>query len=296
MFADDTKIYKRIYDNEDHISMQEDINRMLEWSEKWLLKFHPGKCHVVEISNTRVKNKFEYKMENTVLEHVDEEKDLGVTIDNQLDFEQHITNKVKTANKVMGTIRRMYKHLNESNFKKLYVGLVRPHLEYAQSVWSPGKKSQVDKLEEVQRRATKQIPGLSNMSYEDRLRKLKLPSLVYRRLRGDMIEMYKLLSPNNLYDPRITDFIKKKEHQVTTNMVLRSQNSQITEPTGKKRIRENYFTCRSQLLWNNLDKTIVGAPNVNIFKNRLDKHWRNQDFLYNYESPMNRLQTSNLPE
>jgi hypothetical protein len=61
-------------------------------------------------------------------------------------------------------------------------------------------------IENIQRRATKLIPGLSDLSYEDRLRPLKLPSLSYRRSRGDMIEVYKIMSGK--YDPEISNIVR----------------------------------------------------------------------------------------
>ena len=104
--------------------------------------------------------------------------------------------------------------------------------------------------------------------------------------------MYKMLCPQNLYDPRSTDFVHRKENRTTTPMILRGQRAQITEDVAKKKLRENFFTCRSELLWNNLDGNIVNVPNVNTFKNRLDKLWKQKGFLYDYESPINRLATS----
>ena len=92
----------------------------------------------------------------------------------------------------MGLIHRTFTHLDETTFLLLYKALIRPHLEYANVVWNPYKMKHVMALENVQRRVTKQIPGFKNMNYEDRLQKLKLPTLVYRRKRGDMIETYKI--------------------------------------------------------------------------------------------------------
>lgn len=71
---------------------------------------------------------------------------------------------------------------------------MRPHLEYAQIVWSPHFRTDQKSIENVQRRATKLISRLQNLSYEERLKALDLPSLEYRRLRGDLIQMYNLLS------------------------------------------------------------------------------------------------------
>ena len=71
----------------------------------------------------------------------------------------------------------------------LYKTLVRTHLEFASSVWHPYKSKYIEMIENVQRIATKQLPGLKNLSYPERLRKLKLPTLTLKRIRGDMIEL-----------------------------------------------------------------------------------------------------------
>jgi len=71
-------------------------------------------------------------------------------------------------------------------------------LEYANSVWYPKRKTDVDKLEWVQKRATKLILELSNKPYRERLKILYLPTLKYRRYRGDMIELFKIIK--GIYD------------------------------------------------------------------------------------------------
>jgi len=86
----------------------------------------------------------------------------------------------------IGLIKRNFEHISRNCFVTLYKSLVRSPLEYASSVWYPKrKKIDVDKLERVQKRATKLIPELSKKSYSDRLKALKLPTLKYRRYRGD---------------------------------------------------------------------------------------------------------------
>ena len=88
----------------------------------------------------------------------------------------------------MAVIRRSFTTLNKTNFPPLFKALVRSHLEYASSVWSPYKQKHKEAIEKVQRRATKQLPGMKDISYQERLEILKLPTLVYRITRGDMIE------------------------------------------------------------------------------------------------------------
>ena len=85
LFADNTKIYKQVEGRR----LQEDPNTFIAWSNKWLLKFHPQKCKVLEVSTT-VKKKYEYKIQNTSLEHASSEKDIGVIIDQNLTFQDHI--------------------------------------------------------------------------------------------------------------------------------------------------------------------------------------------------------------
>ena len=140
-----------------------------------------------------------------------EEKDIGVIIDSNLEFDKYVYFKINKANSTMAVIRRSFQKLDEDTFVSLYKALVRTHLDYAWCIWSPYKQNYKDALENVQRRATKQINGMSDMSYPDRLRKLKLPTLAYRRIRGDMIEIYKLL--HGKYDSNTSNIINLyKDH------------------------------------------------------------------------------------
>ena len=87
--------------------------------------------------------------------------------------------KVKLANVIVGLIRRTFSYLNPNMFVKLFTAFVRPHLEYAQVVWSPYLKKHIDIIENVQIRATKLVDGFRNMTYKERLQKLNLQTLAY---------------------------------------------------------------------------------------------------------------------
>ena len=201
LFADDTKIYRSVINIADCENLQSDIDSLSQWAQKWQMKFHPNKCKVMRLGNSNPE--FTYKMrteegDTVALEVSSIEKDLGVHMDNKLAFKDHIAKTVNKANQITGMIRRSFQFMDMDMFKSLFTSRVRPVLECGNTIWCPRHKKDVTAIENVQRRATKMVPGLHNLQYEDRLKKLKLPSLIYRRERGDMIETYKYLT--NIYN------------------------------------------------------------------------------------------------
>ena len=125
LYADDTKLCKGIFDETDMESLQSDLYEVCKWSKKWQLSFLPNKCKVMRLHVGRPKEqtkKFAYKLEenSAPLEYVTQEKDLGLIIDENLSFEQHIAEKIKKANSIMGVIRRTMEHLDCYYFKLLF--------------------------------------------------------------------------------------------------------------------------------------------------------------------------------
>ena len=223
------------------------------------------------------------------MQNIEFEKDIGVTTDSKLSFERHLNERINKANSMFSLIRRTFINLDEKNFKFLYKSMVRSHLEYASSVWSPYKTKYIDIIENVQKRATKQIPTLKELNYEERLKKLKLPTLVYRRIRGDMIETYKIL--NNIYDNAASNFLKCR-NRLEQNYTLRGHHQQLVHQRTNKQIRQHTFSIRITNIWNNLPCHVVEAPTLNTFKNRLDQHWKHQEILYNHKAALD-LGTTN---
>ena len=207
IFADDTKVYNGINNVENVKKLQESIDAMFEWTQKWLLKFNKEKCKLLHIGKSNKKNKYFIGTghQRINLDESDLEKDLGIYIDPNLDFRKHIKNTVKKSS------FSSYKILKNFTFKKsnilvpLFKTLVRPILEYGNVIWANGIKKYMTKIENVQRKFTKHISGISNIPYEERLKKIKLPSLEYRQLRGDMIQVFKIA--HNYYDKASVDNI-----------------------------------------------------------------------------------------
>ena len=150
LFADDTKIFTQIRTPEDAKVLQEDLDKLVEWSNKWLLKFHPSKCKVLDIG-TKERASYDYYINDTLLDHSTEEKDLGVFVDTKLKFSNHIAQKISKANNILGIIRRTFTYLDKSTLLQLYTSLVRPHLEYANPVWNPLYVKDIISIENVQR-------------------------------------------------------------------------------------------------------------------------------------------------
>ena len=277
LFADDTKVFKNIQNMMDSNILQNDLNIMSLWSDTWLLKFHPDKCKHMNISSNKNININNYDLGNTNLEHINSEKDIGVIIDSQLKFEEHIGVKVKKANQMFAVIRRTFQHLDEKQFLPLYKALVRSHLDYASSVWSPQSMKLIEQIEGVQRRATKQLPGMKDLTYAERLRKLKLPTLSYRRIRGDMIEVFKIIK--GFYDKEACSCIKMWK-DVAPRRGNRGHSLKIYPQHARTSLRKSSFALRVANIWNNLPAHVVHAESVNSFKNKLDKFWSDQELLY----------------
>ena len=116
-----------------------------------------------------------------LLDTIEKQNDLGVIIDTKLSFDDHIKQAVNKATKMTKIICRTFQFLEKNTLLPLYKTMVRTHIDYAIEVWYPYKKKNIIAIENVQRKATKELPGMRNLTYIERL---KLPSLSYRCLRG----------------------------------------------------------------------------------------------------------------
>ena len=123
-------------------------------------------------------------------------------------------------------------------------------------------------MERVQRRATKLVQSVRHLNYQDRLRSLKLPSMYYRRLRGDVITVYQILSGN--LRARTGSLLERDTSERTRN---HGKKLKLKQPRVNSKLRQASFCSRVIPCWNALPEEVVSAPNVNTFKNRLDKCW-----------------------
>ena len=119
--------------------------------------------------------------------------------------------------------------------------------------------------------------------YKERLERLKLPTLAYRRTRGDMIEVYKLLQGK--YDSNVSNIVKLHKDS-DTREGTRGHSLKLFIERACTNVRKESFSLRVNRLWNDLPEVVVTAQSVNSFKNCLDRHWSIREFLYNYKAAM----------
>ena len=260
IFADDTKIYQ-VSANSD--KLQEDINQVRQWSEKWQLPFNETKCKVLHIGPGNPLQT--YSMQDRTLESTSLEKDLGVQMDQDLKFRKQAASAIAKASKVMGVIRKSFQKMDHDTLPILFRTLVCPHLEYCNAIWGPFNRADQILVERVQRRATKLVPSIKNKPYSERLKFLNLPSLYYRHKRGDMILVYQLLNAGVDVHPGI--FFEKATSST------RGHKWKLKKPRAESRIRRNAFATRVVNDWNSLPHSVVESHSLNSFKSNLDAHW-----------------------
>ncbi len=118
-------------------------------------------------------------------------KDIGVTIESNLELFLHCKEAACKGNRLLGFINKKFSFKNKDITLPMYISLVRPHLEYAVQFWSPHHAKDIAKLEAVQRRSTKMISSLRNKSYKERLARQNLFSIEKRHRRGKLIDCLK---------------------------------------------------------------------------------------------------------
>ena len=145
----------------------------------------------------------------------------------------------------------------------MYKSLVRSILDYGGSVYYPSTKKNIQLIENIQRRATRIVPELRGLTYSERLKSLKLPTLLYRRKRYDLIQLYKIV--HGYEDIKPEKFFEFNEN------CTRSHLFKIQKKGCKKNLRLNSFPMRCINQWNSLSEDIVSSDTVLKFKTRLDR-------------------------
>lgn len=203
MYADDVKLFLSSNNLNSCKDLQDDLNNFYKWCHRNVMSLNLSKCKVMTYSR-RNPLIFDYNIGDNHLMRVNLMLDLGLLLDNKLNFNSHIITMVNKAYGVLGFIKRWAKEFADPYItKNLYISLVRPILEYGSVIWDPIYNNYGSMIESVQKqflifclRNLGWNNGLNLPSYESRLALIKLPSLQSRRTMLNIIFISKTIMGN----------------------------------------------------------------------------------------------------
>ena len=132
-----------------------DLNKIAEWEFIWQMQFNIDKCFILRVGRPKHKLVHVYTVHNPNVSETNSAKYLGLTITSDLQWNQHIKNITNKANSILGLLRRNLRIPSQTIKTHAYQSLVRPHLEYASTVWDPHTQNNIHKLDMIQRRAAR---------------------------------------------------------------------------------------------------------------------------------------------
>ena len=266
IFADDSKIYRHIHSPVDVHQLQEDLQEVERWSLEWKLRYNTSKCQTLRIGTKNMQSdRPTYKLNGVNLENIQEQRDLGVTIDSSLEFETHINKSSQRAYAAWGIARRTFEKMSPALFRLVYKTFIRPHVEFCPQVWSPYKKFRIKKIEKVQRITTKGVIGMRGLEYPERLKELQLTTLEERRERGDLLETHKIL--HKLHTTDLSHLFQVRNRTDRDFLKLYKSHNRTLK-------RGKHFSQRVISKWNMLDNDTKRSTSSNQFKSRYDKFKR----------------------
>ena len=189
LFADDCVLYRNIHSLQDCLALQEDLTSLGQWEADWQMKFNVAKCHSMRVTRHQHHKQilFDYSLHNQTLENVQSAKYLAITITDNMDWGQHVSEISSKATKTLGFLRRSTKEV-------AYKTLIRPKLEYTAPIWSPHSKLQNNQIEKVQRTAARWTcrRRRNTSSVGVMLDELEWPSLEARRDKSSVFLFHKI--------------------------------------------------------------------------------------------------------
>lgn len=261
LFADDSILYLEIKCLGDQARLQEDLNKIFQWADKWQMCFNAAKCEALTITRKTKALQHTYEVDGHCIKKSSKHKYLGVTINHHLDWKDHVLNITSSARSTMGILRRNLSSCPEKTKSKAYQALVRPKLEYASACWNPYAREQVNLLEAVQRQAARFV--LNNYertaSVTQMLQRLEWDSLATRRLLNQCTMFFKI-HHGLVSIPFPTTVIPSTRQGRNTN----TMSYQTIQPRVNS-YRYSFFV-RIIPVWNRLPTPVTSAVSVRQFQ------------------------------
>ena len=267
VYVDDTKVIKKICNEEDVENLQEDLSKLHKWGQENNMEFNKGKFVVLRYGkNTEIKENTSYFSGDTdeIIEEKESTRDLGVIMQNDAGFEEHIEKVCKKVRQKSGWLFRSFYNRQGWFLRHMWNSLIQPHIDYCSQLWAPGEGGELQKIEKLLKDFTAKIPELRELSYWERLAKIKLNSQQRRIERYQIIYVWKTLE-KIVPDTNIT--LANDE----TSRVGRMCKVPALKSKERKK-REISFQIAGPKLFNCLPKAIRNLKNIGVeeFKEKLD--------------------------
>ena len=286
LYADDTKIWREILSFSDHHIIQNDINRLYDWSVRNKMNFHPKKCKALSVTLQRNVldnlpfNIFLYEINENFINYVQSQTDLGVEVNTRFTWGAQCDGLAAKASSRLGLLRRTCHFATDTKQKRsFYLALVRSIFEHCSVIWAPQRATQLDKFAAIQKRAVKWINGEPFTSYSDEMfaakqKDLNILPIKLKFIYNDLVLFYKIVNqlvPVDLpgymtvcvlEDSRYT----RRNAQIHDMTDVSSYKSSITPCTDA--LRHSYFH-RTMLRWNHLPVSIRQVECLSKFKSNL---------------------------
>lgn len=271
LFADDSLLYLTVSSLNDCQRLQDDLNQLISSTNKWQMTFNASKCFVLRITNKRTIVDYNYTMHGQQLKKVSHNPYLGVELSSNLSWDHHINNITAKANRSLAFIRRNLGNCPETIKKQAYVTLVRPHVEYASSVWDPHLQKHIQQIEMIQRRSARFIKrSYSNEpgTVSSILKELNLTSLQVRRKINRLLLLHKIIH-KEICVPL------PSYAQPSSSRTRQFHPSRFASIGTNTNTYKHSFFPKTLLEWSSIPTNIIEVAEYEAFKARLIQHITN---------------------
>ena len=292
LYADDTKIWRKILSESDHEALQNDISYLHNWSIANKMSFHPHKCKVVSIANRlppllgiMPNIQYYYDLGEVTLDYADNERDLGVDINLKLNFNDQCERLYSKANQQFGLTKRTCYFVNDIKRKRaLYLSLIRSQFEHCSPVWRPTGKTMIDKLENLQKRCIKWILSEEWLRYNNyityirKCRQVRLLPLSKRFDFNDLVLFFKVI--RNLIPLDLPSYLQfyngnsrlRSCHFDNLSIIssLSPKCNGLSDTNNNCALNRSFF-YRAHLQWNLLPLEIRSLERLSMFRSEVMK-------------------------
>ena len=274
LFADDTSLFSVIHDSViTTLELNSDLSRIKQWACQWKMSFNPDpNKQAQEVIFSRKLKKVCHpplRFNNDNVSQVSSQKHLGLTLDNRLTFDEHLTSVSNKISKTIGLLRKLQNILPRPALLTIYKSFIRPHLDYGDIIYDQAYNlSFHQKLESIQYNAALALTGAIRGSSREKLyQELGLESLQLRRWYRKLCCFYKIY--NKQAPGYLTELIPTRNEAYQTRHF-----ANIPSLSFKHNFFKNTFFPSTILEWNKLDPSLRNSASYNVFKNNILKFIR----------------------